>query len=223
MDYTNSYIDEERLRAEVEHGQHRDVIGGLWEELGALQLQFLVAHGLKPSSRLLDLGCGSGRLAVCAVPYLAPDRYFGIDRSPSLIEAARNELRSLNVIDKTSEGSFHVTDNFIPRSDMPKFDFVIAQSLFTHMPLYEFEGALDAIAPWTNDTSRFFATFFIAPPGAASLIHDPGGITTYCDRDPFHFDREQIEAAAQSHKWSPHCIGAWDHPRDQQMYEFTVY
>src|SRR5919108_2955123 len=54
-------------------------IGGLWEEYGELCRDYLIAQGLLPEHRLLDFGCGTGRLARKVVPYLEPGRYFGVD------------------------------------------------------------------------------------------------------------------------------------------------
>ncbi|MGG6294672.1 hypothetical protein ACQ4M4_09620 [Leptolyngbya sp. AN02str] len=46
---------------EIKAGKHRQFIGGLWEELGQLQFDFLKENGLLPEHRLLDMGCGSLR------------------------------------------------------------------------------------------------------------------------------------------------------------------
>ena len=66
--------------AEIESRAHRELVGGLWEELGVLQFEFLVKRGLKPHHRLLDVGCGALRGGVHFVRYLDPGCYHGIDR-----------------------------------------------------------------------------------------------------------------------------------------------
>jgi hypothetical protein len=38
--------------------RHRDVVGGMWDDIGKLQFDFLCDHGLRPSCRLIDIGCG---------------------------------------------------------------------------------------------------------------------------------------------------------------------
>ena len=40
---------------------HREAVGGLWDEMGRLQFDFLVAQGLQPHHKMLDIGCGSMR------------------------------------------------------------------------------------------------------------------------------------------------------------------
>ena len=54
----------ENMKKAVADGHHREVIGGMWEELGRLQKRFLIEQGLKPDHRFLDMGCGSLRAGV---------------------------------------------------------------------------------------------------------------------------------------------------------------
>ena len=51
MTQLNAYwqqLTDEQIRA----GEHRDLIGGLWEELGELQFKFLLSAGLRPDLHL---------------------------------------------------------------------------------------------------------------------------------------------------------------------------
>lgn len=56
-----------------------------WEIHGKEQFDFLVSRGLAPGDTLLDLGCGTGRLARQVVPYLDPGHYTGLDISAGAI------------------------------------------------------------------------------------------------------------------------------------------
>jgi SAM-dependent methyltransferase len=217
------YEDEAEVARRVGEGSHRDVIGGLWEELGALQLEFLKTQGMSPANTLLDLGCGSGRLAVKAVPFLDAGKYYGIDVSPALLGAARRELEQAGAGAKCSADTFHATADFKPSPLMPPgFDFAIAQSLFTHLPLHRFAQALYALRPHFEDGGRLFATFFTAPHHVRERRHQTGGIVSYADRDPFHFPVQDILCAARDVGWSANWIGDWSHPRDQQICELFV-
>ncbi|MGL5080430.1 MAG: hypothetical protein ACRC8A_02975 [Microcoleaceae cyanobacterium] len=51
-------------------GFHRQFVGGMWDEIGKLQFDFLLANNLKPSSKFLDVGCGALRGGIPFVPYL---------------------------------------------------------------------------------------------------------------------------------------------------------
>jgi hypothetical protein len=77
----------ELSRKEVTAGTHRKFVGGLWEEIGAMQLDFLVRRGLTPEMRLLDLGCGCLRGGVFFIPYLTPGNYYGMDANESLLRS----------------------------------------------------------------------------------------------------------------------------------------
>jgi len=72
---------------EILSGAHRAWVGGMWDELGQLQLDFMMQNGLQPSHNLLDVGCGSMRGGVRFVEYLDVGNYCGIDINESLISA----------------------------------------------------------------------------------------------------------------------------------------
>src|SRR5881275_286913 len=42
--------------AEIAAGKHRQHVGGAWDTIGPLQLDYLVEQGLQPRHRLLDVG-----------------------------------------------------------------------------------------------------------------------------------------------------------------------
>ena len=78
-DYLTAYSMHTDLR--VQENGPAAAVGGDWEAGGQRQLAFLKARGLTPQTRVLDFGCGTGRLARVLVPYLAPQHYTGIDLS----------------------------------------------------------------------------------------------------------------------------------------------
>jgi SAM-dependent methyltransferase len=58
--------------------KHHRWYGEAWL-MGRFRFDFLLAQGLSPRERVLDLGCGAGRLGIWLIPYLEPGRYFGVD------------------------------------------------------------------------------------------------------------------------------------------------
>lgn len=212
----NRYMDEtlttERLRTEG----HRAIVGGLWEVIGPLQRDFLIAQGLTPDSRVLDVGCGALRGGAGLTAWLEPRRYYGIDISPALLEAGySHEIVAQGLAEKLPREHLFATDAFEVPFGVP-FDVGIAVSLFTHLPLSVFTDCLDRLHPHFVDGGRMFATVF---EGRGTVTH-PSGITTHDDRDPFHFTREALEAATPE-GWTYRWIGDWGHPRGQQMVELT--
>ena len=68
------------------------MVGGMWEEMGQLQFDFLREQGLKPEHRFLDVGCGILRGGIHFIPYLEPGHYYGIDKNRELLNFGRKEM-----------------------------------------------------------------------------------------------------------------------------------
>lgn len=64
-------------------------VGGDFEALGEIEKQVLVRYGLKPGHTLVDVGCGSGRLAKRLVSYLTSGRVLATDVVQELLDYAR--------------------------------------------------------------------------------------------------------------------------------------
>ncbi len=128
----SAYDDVDGIRT-VSPGQHRDVIGGLWEELGQLQLDFIIREGLKPHHKLLDIGCGSLRGGIHYIRYLDVGNYVGMDPHISLLDAGYEiELACCGLKERMPRENLICTDDFDPPFPDSAFDFAVAQSVFTH-------------------------------------------------------------------------------------------
>ncbi len=144
----NSYDDPDFMAAQVTAGQHREVIGGLWDQIGLLQLDFLRAQGLLPNHHMLDLGCGSLRGGVHFVRYLDAGRYHGLDSNQSLLDVGyETELAVVGLQDRLPRSNlFCNPDFFLPVED-GFFDIGIAQSVFTHLTFNSIRRCLELVAP----------------------------------------------------------------------------
>ena len=69
---------------------HREYVGGMWEEIGRLQFDFLVQQGLKSTHCFLDIACGCLRGGINFIQYLEPGNYLGIEKESSLIDIGIN-------------------------------------------------------------------------------------------------------------------------------------
>ena len=58
--------------------EHHRIYGRPWV-LGRCYFDELMARGIKPTDRVLDLGCGAGRVGVWLIPFLDARRYYGVD------------------------------------------------------------------------------------------------------------------------------------------------
>ena len=108
----------------------------MWDQIGALQFEFFVAHGLLPHHRLINLGCGSVRGGVRFARYLDRGNYYGIDLNQSLIDAGYElEFKPMGLDSRAPLNNFHATTEFdFSPFDQP-FDFALALPVFTHLTL----------------------------------------------------------------------------------------
>src|SRR5262249_32671977 len=86
-------VQDPEQNAQMESLDRRAYVGGLWEEIGKLQFEFLLRQGLAPSDCYLDIACGSPRGGVHFVNYLDAGNYLGIEKQRRLVELGiENEL-----------------------------------------------------------------------------------------------------------------------------------
>lgn len=102
-----------------------NAVGGSFEHVGRLEVNLLKLYGMKISDYIVDVGCGSGRLAIP----LSKDHdgdYLGIDIMPELLDYAKENA-------KRPEWRFEVADGLkIPQGDSTA-DIVCFFSVFTHL------------------------------------------------------------------------------------------
>lgn len=223
----DSFYDNELIiAARVAEGAHRDMAGGSWDEVGKLQFQFLVDHGLKPEHKLLDIGCGPLRGGLHFIPYLDPGNYWGIDISASLIEAGWNEeLGKAKLQTRQPRHQLVCLQDFEFNTLNEQFDFSIAASVFTHLSFNRIRRCLVRLAPVLEPGGKLFATFFEVPIDKSSeepLSHNPGDTITYSYRDPFHYRFEDFHYAICGLPMSVHCHGDWNQNRIQKMLIFKA-
>ena len=218
------YADLDVIAERVQSGKHRQVIGGMWDELGALQKRFLLEQGLQPHHRFIDMGCGSLRAGVPLTDYLDANRYYGVDISQDLLDAGyEREIIPAGLEAKLPRNHLAANAEFDATGFGVQFDYGIAQSVFSHMPVSCLTDCLKALLPVYVAGGRFYVTYFERPADMAPdapLPHDPGGVVTYPDRDPFDTTLDALHAATPG-GWRLDVLGHWDHPRDQRMALFV--
>jgi SAM-dependent methyltransferase len=222
-DQPENEYGEQLTSAQIRSGKHRDFIGGMWDEIGSLQFEFLKKQGLAPSHRLVDIGCGCLRGGVHFVPYLEKGRYFGIDINASLIEAGKEELL-LNPANAGRQPDLRLTDRFDLAQFGVQFDYALALSVFTHLYTNHIGRCLVEVKKTLAPQGKFFATFFAAPTPLhlEDIAHQPGQVVTHFDRDPFHYSLAEMEALARFAGLSVKFLDGWGHPRDQRMLCFSL-
>jgi ubiquinone/menaquinone biosynthesis C-methylase UbiE len=100
-------------------------VGGEFEAIGILERELLIQCGLKKDGYVIDVGCGSGRLAKPLSEYLA-GKYLGIDIVPEVVDYARRLVQR-------PDWRFEVARGLSIPEDEGKADMVCFFSVFTHL------------------------------------------------------------------------------------------
>lgn len=99
--------------------------------MGATQFRLLCTLGLRANHSLLDFGCGSLRAGRLFISYLDERRYFGIEPNKWLIEDAIDHQVGKDMI-RLKKPQFDYNSDFITDVFSQQFDFIMAQSIFSH-------------------------------------------------------------------------------------------
>jgi SAM-dependent methyltransferase len=202
----------------------RQIVGGLWDEMGQAQLDFLVERGLKPTDSLLDIGCGALRGGVHFVRYLDVGNYYGVDRQQWLLDAGREELAEAGLTDRRPHLLLDGEFNFAAFGT--QFDIALAQSVFTHIPLNSIHRCLVRVSEVLKPGAVFYATFLDNPGDRNDLSPiefpqpDAAPTVTYPDRNPYRYHVSFFEDLIKGLPLRLEHVGAWGSLRGQSMLAF---
>lgn len=176
-----------------------------WLEFGQMQFDYLVKHGLKPSDRVLEIGCGNLRAGRLLIDYLDVGNYYGIDISEEILTSALHVLSEAGLQDKLPR--------LVLTRDM-KFDFlpadyftvVHANSVLTHCPIEIIDECLANIGRIMAPTGYFDFTFY-SDDSQDYQVH----------REDFYYRPATLLALAGRHGLNAQLLDDWDDPWDHQL------
>jgi len=191
---------------------HRVYVGGLWDEIGKLQFDFLMEQGLQPHHYLLDIACGSLRAGIHFIPYLEASHYLGVEKEEALLQAGIDgELGADLYAEKRPQ--LVVSKDFAFQNFSARPHFALAHSLFTHVPVPLIGKCFSRLRSFIRDDGVFYATFT----EAMTEVLNP---SQPHDHANFQYTKGQMERIAGEHGWKPYYIGGWNHPRNSKMMKF---
>jgi hypothetical protein len=197
--------------------KHRGEVGGMWEAIGRVQFDFMVAQGLKPQDILVDVGCGSLRGGRLFIAYLDPEHYLGIDHDAWLVKAGLKHEISKELREE-KRPQFVISERFEFHKFGKRPDYGIAQSLFSHLTEDDIRLCLANLRAEIRAGGRFYATFI--PKGLLEKSYKNPRRSD--DHRAFQYDAEEILAMGREAGWQARYIGDWGHPRGQEMLEFLA-
>lgn len=206
--YLDAYTERTDALVEIDP---RMAIGGLWDEMGTHQLNFLVHQGLQTDSTILDIGCGTLRAGRFLIDHLNPDSYFGFDLSKKAIDAGNSLIYELGFGEKNPDLRVNTAQNLRFDDYRDKtFDFLLAQSVFSHLRESDIEECFEHICTVMNNGSMFFFTFH------------PGETQSRRGNTNFEYPYSFFEGLAHENSFHLDDLSEdYRHPRGQRMIKAT--
>lgn len=197
---------------ELEAGEHhyKAYVGPprKYDLLGALQFTLLTAAGLRSRHRLCDIGCGSLRAGKLLIPYLEKNNYYGIDPEQWLVDEATEKELGRDLL-RIKQPRFHYSSHFDLKAFGQKFDYLLAQSIFSHAAPQQIERCFREAAAVMHEKSYFLATFMPGDSDYQGTDWVYPGCVTYRPETVHKMAREAGLIAYPTD---------WPHPNGQEWY-----
>lgn len=175
--------------------------GSLFNEQGKFMVGLLQNYAaLKPSSDVVEIGCGCGCAAIGLANFLTAGSYRGMDIDiPSIHACKSNSIFGQNfVFDRMDifsaqynpEGKFQASEYIFPYADKSA-DVVFLTSVFTHMLPVDVARYLSEIGRVLKDGGILLCTVFLMDDG-----HDGASLSFPFDRGSYRLHQETIPERA---------------------------
>ena len=129
-----------------------------YDFMGATQFRLLTTLGLREHHMLLDFGCGSLRAGRLLIPYLLAGHYYGLEPNRWLVEdGIARELGA--AVAALKRPTFRYDYDFSANKFGMQFDYILAQSIFSHAGRDVISVALDSFKARLNADGLILATF----------------------------------------------------------------
>ena len=120
-------------------------------------VDLLKEQGLKPEHKILDIGCGGGRLGYLLIDYLDSGNYYGFDKQTDWIDNFKRDVLRAGLENK--KPTILNCDFSWPINENIKFDYAYAYSVFSHVGPDLVKLCLQNLRKHFKDESTLFASY----------------------------------------------------------------
>jgi SAM-dependent methyltransferase len=175
-----------------------------WLEIGQMQFDYLLKHGLQPGDRMLEIGCGNLRAGRLFIDYLDPGNYYGVDISPDILLAAQDTITEFGLQRKLPHLTLvrDMTLAFLPDG---QFDVIHAHSVFSHSPIEVIDECLSHIGRIMAPGAFFDFTF-----------DRTEGTEHHVLREDFYYRTQTLIELAAAHGLQARYMADWEKTGHEQ-------
>ena len=180
---TRNLSDSESKRLQAGEAHYRAYVGppSQYDLMGAMQFRLLSSLGLREFHKVLDFGCGSLRAGRMLIAYLQPECYYGVEPNRWLVDDAIERQLGQDIIRLKSPRISDSRDFSMPFRDV-EFDFILAQSVFSHTGLDLMARILAEFVQGLSPTGIVAATFSATKAAAHTGVPSAGWVYPKCVR-----------------------------------------
>lgn len=176
----------------------QNYVGGDYRKVGEEFFRYFVELGkLQPHESVLDVGSGSGRMAVPLIDYLSDEgSYEGFDISAEAVKWCRERITSgfpnfrFQVSDiynaaYNPHGKYPASEYRFPYQDRT-FDFAFLTSVFTHLLPRDMEHYFSELSRVLKPGGRCLITYFLLNEESTPMIDGGQGILNFAEREKLY-------------------------------------
>ena len=198
---------------DADRPDHRHYVGPRsdYDLMAGVQFGLLFALGLREDDRVMDLGCGSLRAGRLLIPYLAPDRYRGVEPNRSLVESGIAHEVGSDLV-RLRRPRFEFRDDFELSAFGERFDWVLAQSILSHTYRDLTSRALRKVSEVLAPGGLLVATYVERRGYAPRRLHKPDDGAGWLYPGCVGYRWQDIAAMAEAAGMAAARLD-WHHPR----------
>jgi len=194
---------------------YKEYVGGQFEQIGKWQYDFITSHlNVQPQNTFLDIACGSLRLGKHIIPFLQPNKYYGLECEQFLVDQGiQHELSESILLEKKPQFSINFDFDF---TFCKTYDVAWANSLLSHLTEKDIKKLSENLKRITTPKSVFYFTYFDKNLRGKQRHNNPP--ESHARKD-FYFTFEEIENIFSSTGWKVKMLQDTNHPRNQSIVE----